>query len=217
MSRVASTPLPAAAALADPIGAYRDDGPPARAIARVLAPLAAPAPLLLLAAAAPLLAAVALEGGGASRGLAGAVLAWAIVLGGASRARPGRPKTRWAEPALLRAIEFVGLIWIASLHGESAYPAVYALLGVLAFRHYDLTYRLRQRGASPAPWVATLAGGWDGRLIVAFALLVAGLLPAGYFAAAAVLGAAFVAEASAAWRRGARDGAPLDDEEDEVQ
>ena len=217
MSRTATTPLPAAATLADPITAYRDDGPVARALGRAFAPLAPPAPTLLLAAAAPLLIVAALEGGDAPRGLAAAVLAWAILLGGASRARPGRPKTRWAEPALLRAIEFVGLIWIASLHGESAYPAVFALLAVVALRHYDLTYRLRQRGATPAPWVATVAGGWDGRLIAAFALLLVGVLPAGCVAAAAVLGAAFVAEASAAWRRSARDGAPPDDDEDDAQ
>jgi hypothetical protein len=216
MSRAVSTPLPAAVALADPLAVYRDDGPLARATGRLPASLVPPAPVLLLAAAAPLLAAAALEGGDAPRGLAAAVMAWAILLGGASRARPGRPKTRWAEPALLRAIEFVGLIWIASLHGESAYPAIYALLVVVAFRHYDLTYRLRQRGATPAPWVGAVAGGWEGRLIAAFALLLTGVLPAVCSVAAAALAGAFATEAAAAWRRTARDEAPLDDEEDEV-
>ena len=61
-----------------------------------------------------------------------------------------RDQTRWAEPALLRAIEYAGLIWIAALAGESRVPAAFALLAALAFRHYDLVYRLRQRGTAPA-------------------------------------------------------------------
>ena len=40
------------------------------------------------------------------------------------------------------------------------------------------------------------SGGWDGRLVAGFVLLAAGALPAGFFVAAAVLGAAFVGECS---------------------
>jgi hypothetical protein len=195
-----------------PVDRYRDDGPLARALGRLLRPVAPPAPLLLLAAVAPLLAVIVVEGGEASRGLAAAVVAWAVLLGGASSARPGRLKTRWAEPALLRTIEFVGLTWIAGLEGQSGYPAAFALLAVLTFRHYDLSYRLRQLGTPPAPWVGALALGWDGRLIAAFALLLAGVLQAGYFIAAGVLAVAFTAEAVTAWRRSGPNAAGLDEE-----
>jgi hypothetical protein len=191
------------------IDIYRDDGPLARALGRTMGRFAPPAPLLLLAAIAPLIAAVVL---GASQAVAAAVVAWAIVLGGASAGRPGRLKTRWAEPAILRAIEFVGLTWVAGLHGESAYPAAFALLGVLAFRHYDLSYRVRQLGTTPADWVGAVAGGWDGRLILALALLLLDAVPAGYYVAAAGLAVAFTAEAVGAWRRSAPSPAPLDDE-----
>jgi hypothetical protein len=189
------------------IDIYRDDGPLARALGRLRVPVAAP--VLLLAAVVPLLAAIVFE---ASNGLGVAVLAWAIFLGGASSGRPGRLKTRWAEPALLRAIEFIGLTWIASLHGESAYPAAFALLAVLTFRHYDLSYRVRQLGVAPAAWVGAAAGGWDGRLLAALALLLLGALPAGYYLAAAALAVAFTAEAVIAWRRSAPTPGPLDDE-----
>jgi hypothetical protein len=195
--------------MSDQIDIYRDDGPLARVLGRALGRFAAPAPLLLLAAVAPLLAAIVFE---ASEGVAAAVVAWAVVLGGASAGRKGRPKTRWAEPALLRTIEFVGLVWLASLHGESGYPAAFALLGVLAFRHYDLSYRVRQLGSAPADWVGVMAGGWDGRLLAGLALLLVGALPAGYFLAAAALAVAFTAEAVAAWRKSAPTAGPLDDE-----
>jgi hypothetical protein len=216
MSAAATTSTPAVArAAAEPIRVYRDDGPLARAVGRVPASRVPAAPLLLLAAAAPLLAVAALEGGDASRPVAAAVLAWAIVAGGASLARPGRPKTRWAEPALLRTIEFVGLIWIAALEAPSAYPAAFAVLAVLTFRHYDLAYRPRQRGTTPAPWVSALAGGWDGRLVAAFVLLLAGALPAGFYVAAAALAAAFAFEAVATWRGGDGQAAALDDDDEE--
>jgi hypothetical protein len=189
------------------IDIYRDDGALARALGRLRVPVAAP--VLLLAAVVPLLTAIVLQ---ASDAVAVAVVAWAILLGGASAGRPGRLKTRWAEPALLRAIEFVGLTWIASLHGESGYPAAFALLAVLTFRHYDLSYRVRQVGAAPAPWVGAVAGGWDGRLILALALLLVGAVPAGYYLAAGALAVAFTGEAVAAWRRSAPTPGPLDDE-----
>jgi hypothetical protein len=195
--------------MTSPVDIYRDDGPLARALGRTLGRYAPPAPVLLLMALAPLLAAIVLD---ASEGLAVAVVAWAVLLGGVSAGRPGRLKTRWAEPALLRAIEFVGLIWLGGLHGESGYPAAFALLAVLTFRHYDLSYRVRQLGTAPAAWVGATAGGWDGRLLAALGLLLLDALPAGYFLAAGALAVAFTAEAVTAWRRAVPAAGPLDDE-----
>ena len=201
----------------DAVDAYRDDGPLARALGRNFGgalPLRAPALLALALAPLPVVAAVA--GADAPVGAAAAVLAWAIVLGGASSGRPATGLMRWTEPPFLRAIEYGGLIWIAALDGPSAYPAAFALLAALAFRHYDLVYRLRNLGRPPARWVSRLAGGWELRLLAAFALLAAGALPAGYYAAAVVLGAVFVAESAADWRRGgAGDTLGFDDDDDE--
>jgi hypothetical protein len=55
--------------------------------------------------------------------------------------------------------------------------------------------------------------------VVAFLLLIAGALPAGYFVAAAVLGVAFVGEAAYGWLAVGRVQRPLEyeDEEDEGQ
>jgi hypothetical protein len=197
-------------AVPQPIDAYRDDGPLARALGRAAGralPLAAAGALAL--AALPLLAVAALGGGDVSDPVAGAVLAWAIVLGGASSGRAASRRRRWMEPPLLRTIEFAGLIWLAALAGSAAYPAAFALLAALAFRHYDIVYRLRHLGTGPATWVSGLAGGWEGRLIVAYLLLLAGALRTGMFVAAGVLAVSFVAESVAGWRSGLRSGAWL--------
>jgi hypothetical protein len=197
-----------------PLAVYRDDGVIARAFGSVRVPL--PAPLLALAAFVPLLAVVIVTGAGASDAVAGITIAWVLLAAGLATGAGGRRKIAWAATPLVRASEYVGLIWIAALHGESAYPAVYALLGALAFRHYDLVYRLRHRGVMPARWVSALSLGWDGRLVLAFVLLVAGALPGGFYVVAAVFGAAFVGEAVYGWVVVGRVEQPLgDDEEDD--
>jgi hypothetical protein len=209
------------AARPEPVAVYRDDGPLARGIGALLRPAVAavPPPLLIVAALAPLLAVAAFAGGDVSDPVAAVVVAWVLLAVGASSGARPRARVRWAEPPLLRATEYTALIWIAALEGSDAYPAAFALLAVLTFRHYDLVYRLRHRGVVPARWVSALGGGWDGRVAVAFLLLVAGALPAGYFVAAAALGAAFVGEAIYGWVGVGRVQRPLeyDDEEDEGQ
>jgi hypothetical protein len=207
----------APAALPQPTAVYRDDGPLARALGAALGPrLPVPATALILAGLLPLLVAAAI--GDVPLGAAAAVLAWAVLLVGASSGRP-HGRMRWTEPPLVRATEYIALIWIASLEGPAAYPAAFALLAALTFRHYDLVYRLRHRGVLPATWVNTLSGGWDGRLVVAYLLLAAAALPAAYYVAAAVLGASFVGESVTGWLVHGRVQRPLqyEDEEDEGQ
>jgi hypothetical protein len=203
------------AAPPDPIAVYRDDGPLAHALSRAGRAVPLSAPLLALAALLPLVVAVVVAGDDGSDTLAGVVVAWVLLAGGAATGAGGPRKAVWAVTPLIRLSEYLALIWIAALHGESAYPAVYALLAALAFRHYDLVYRLRHRGVQPAPWVSALALGWDGRLVLAFLLLAAGALPTGYFVVAGVLGAAFVGEAVYGWVVVGRIEQPLDDEEDD--
>jgi hypothetical protein len=204
----------------DPIPVYRDDGPLALALGRALGPVVKlPPPLLIVLGLVPLVAVIAIAGPATSLGVAGAVLAWVGLVLGIASGTPPRPAIRWAEPPLMRATEYTALIWIAALEGPDAYPAAFALLAALTFRHYDLVYRLRHRGVVPARWVSRLSGGWDGRLIVAFVLLAAGALPVGYFVAAGVLGVAFVGEAVYGWLAVGRVQRPLEyeDEEDEGQ
>lgn len=201
----------------EPITVYRDDGPLARALGVVLGrvvPL--PAPLLIVLGLVPVLVAAVV---GVSEPVAAVIVAWLLLTAGASSGARPRPKIRWAEPPLLRATEYITLIWIAGLEGSDAYPAAFALLAALTFRHYDLVYRLRHRGVVPARWVSALGGGWDGRVLLAFLLLVTGALPAGYYVSAAVLGAAFAGEAIYGWLAVGRVQRPLEyeDEEDEGQ
>jgi hypothetical protein len=204
----------------DPIPVYRDDGPLALALGRALGPVVkVPAPLLILLGLLGLVAAIVIGGDDTSLGVAGAVIAWVVLTLGIASGTPPRARIRWAEPPLMRATEYTALIWIAALEGQDAYPAAFALLAALTFRHYDLVYRLRHRGVVPARWVSRLSGGWELRLIVAFVLLAAGALPAGYYVAAGLLGVAFVSEAVYGWLAVGRVQRPLEyeDEEDEGQ
>ena len=195
---------------------YRDDGP----IARLLGRLRLPSQLLTVAAAAaPMFVLMAMKGAGASHAAAGVVLAWLVVVGGATSRLAPAGALRWAVPPVLRLAEYAGLLWIGALAGESSQPAAFALLGVLTFRHYDLVYRLRHQGVAPPAWVGNLAVGWDGRLVLGYILLVANALPAGFFIAAGLLAAVFVAESIAGWRTFGRAEQPVtyEDEEDEGQ
>jgi Family of unknown function (DUF5941) len=198
---------------------YRDDGPIARAIGRVvaravgdrarstgLAELA-----LVVAAAVPVLAVISFGGDGVSDLVAGIAIAWMVLCAGASTGVMADGRLRWALLPILRLTEYAAVLWLAALAGPSSYPAAFALLAAVAFRHYDLVYRMRLRGSAPAPWVNALSLGWDGRLIGAWLLLAAGALPAGFYVAAAVFGIAFVAEAVSDW---VAAGPPLAYEED---
>jgi Family of unknown function (DUF5941) len=179
---------------------YRDDGPLARALATALDQIRLPPVLWLVLGVAPLLVVAAVSGAGAANGTAAIVVAWLVIAGSASRlGAPGR--AAWAIPPLVRLGEYSALLWLAALAGHAGPPAAYALLAVLAFRHYDLVYRLRHQGRPPAGWLGLLALGWEGRVVLAWGLLALGALPAGFYALAVALGVLFVAEAAASWAR----------------
>jgi hypothetical protein len=202
------------------IALFRDDGPLARAVAAALRPLgAAPQALTTVAAAAPMLVAIATRGAGASDALVGVTLAWLVLVAGASASREPSDRLRWAVPALIRLSEYSAILWIGARGGENSQPAAFALICVLAFRHYDLVYRLRHQGVAPPRWIGNLALGWDGRLVLGYILLVADALPAGFYIAAGLFATAFVAESIAGWRRFGRGQQPVtyEDEEDEGQ
>jgi hypothetical protein len=202
----------------EPLELYRDDGPLARALgAAAGSAIALPPFVLLVAGAVPLFTSIAIEGGDAPRGAVAAAIAWLIACGGVSSGRRGADALRWTAPPLLRLVEYAAIIWIAAVAGQSSLPAAFALLAAVAFRHYDLVYRLRYQGDSPPRWVGDFGGGWDGRLLLACLLLIAGALPAGFWVVAAALGAVFVGESVTGWTRLRRAEPPVayEDEEEE--
>ena len=196
---------------------YRDDGPVAAAIGAATAGrLRAPAIALLFLAALPGLVAIVLAGDGAAHGVVAGAIAWAVLLGGLASGRPLDDRLRWMVPSALRVIEYAGLLWIASVAGASSLPAVFALLCAITYHHYDVVYGYRHRGV-PLPRAAQAAGGgWDGRLLLALVLLLAGGLPAGFYVMAAAIAALFIGVSIAQWRHIGRSERPVyDDEEDE--
>ena len=131
-----------------------------------------------------------------------------VVLGGLGARRPdGDPgRLDWSAPPLLRVTEYGVLLWIAAAAGDDgrwaadgALPAAYALLAVLAFRHYDLVYRRRQQQRPPPAWVGAIGGGWDGRLVAAAVAAATGILVPFLVAAAAVLGTVYLVESVVSW------------------
>lgn len=220
MSAVATSGRRAAAA--EPRGAletYRDDGPLARALGVVGRALPLPPIFLIAAGGLPLCILLLVQREAVPEDVMGLLIGWAVLVAGVSSGRPHADRLRWAVPPALRLLEYATLVWIGMLAGASSRPAALALLCVLAFRHYDLVYRLRHQGVAPPDWVGNLALGWEGRLIGAYVLWVTGLLPEGFFVAAAVLAVVFVGDAIASWRRWGRAQQPVlyDDEEDAAE
>ena len=193
---------------------YRDDGPLARALGRPVRSRVA-AELLVLLAPLPLLVLMIVRGDDASNAALAATIAWAVLAGGLSRGGDHTGRLVWLVPPLLRALEYGAIIAVAAASSEHGPAGAYALIAALAFRHYDLVYRLRQRGETPPAWVGRVSLGWDGRLVAVAVLLLAGALPAGCYVLAVVFGAVFVSETAAGWAAFARSGRRLVDEEDE--
>jgi hypothetical protein len=197
---------------------YRGDGPLAQALGTLGRALPGPPAVVVAVGVAGLVALAALEGDGASDALVAAAIGWFVLLAGLTSGMPHTDRFAWAVPGLLRVGEYGGLVWIAASAGGSSHAAAFALIAALAFRHYDLVYRPRFQGVAPPTWLAIASLGWDGRLVLAWALLVAGALPAGMFILAGVLGGTFVVECALSWAR--LSVTPLsvyEDEEDEGQ
>ncbi len=200
-----------------PLESYRDDGPLARLLGAAVGRLIPVPPLpLALVGLGGLLAVIAVEGDGASNGTVAAAIAWFILWAGISSGRPHTDRFAWALPGVVRVGEYGSLIWIGSTVGESSSAGAFALIAVLAFRHYDLVYRARFQGKPPAAWLDVLLGGWDGRLVLVTLLLAADGLPGALFVLAGVLAVVLVTECVASWTR--QSAAPVsiyEDEEDE--
>jgi hypothetical protein len=195
---------------------YRDDGPLGALIGRAGRGVAVGETALcvlggaLLALAAALLPLEAIAGA--------AVVAVLLVAAGSQRPHAGR--LAWLVPPLLRVLEYAFLIRLTAVADGDAMPLCFALLCVLAFHHYDTVYRLRHQRVPPPAWVRAAGGGWEGRVLAACVLALAGVLGPGLLVAALGLGALFVTETVVSWVRFARaERGPqaLDDEDEDVQ
>lgn len=128
----------------------------------------------------------------------------AATLGGEG-ARGARKVLAWLAPPLLRAIEYTFLIALTAAVEPTALPQCFAFVTVLALHHYDVVYRVRYQETAPAPWVRAIGGGWDGRIVAAAILALAGWLGPGLALAAGVLALVYAGEATVSWARVARD------------
>jgi hypothetical protein len=197
---------------------YRDDGLLARFLGRVLGGAAGWPFLQLLLGLLPGVVAIVAKGDDPSDGLVAGCVVWLILLGGISSGRPHTDRWRWAVPSTLRAAEYGAVLWMAAATGGSAEPAAFALLGVVAFRQYDLVYRLRYQGTTPPAWVSIVSLGWDGRLVLVLVLFLAGAMTTGLAIAAGALAVVLVGESIHSWtsslRMDAAEGVYEDEEED---
>jgi phosphatidylglycerophosphate synthase len=175
--------------------AYRDDGPLARWVARTRA-WGRPLPLAALAAAAAagLVVAAAVDVAFAPLWVAGAAL---VVLAAAlpAGARHDGPLD-WLVPAALRAAEFLFVAGVAVAY-EVPPALVFALLLVLALRHYDRVARLEKRAAAAAAPAWDL--GWEGRVAVYALLALAGAATPATALLAGYVGLVFCVGALGAW------------------
>ncbi|MGH3328047.1 MAG: DUF5941 domain-containing protein [Streptomycetales bacterium] len=199
---------------------YRDDGPLAVLAGRRLGGVRGGALALTLTAMLPLAAALGAALAGTAQATTrmslGLATVWFVIIAGASSGASHTGRFAWLVPPLLRASEYGLLLGVTVLAGAPVW-ACYLLVAVLAFHHYDTVYRLRIQGTAPPRWVRTATGGWDTRMLAAYLLLLAGVLGAGFAAAAGALGVIFVTESTVGWLQFRPAGPPAlyDDEEDE--
>ncbi len=168
---------------------YRDDG------LLLLRELPVPPLPLLIAGAVPLALAIALDWD--TKLAAVGVVLVAVVAGASSSGVVHRDRYRWLVPPLLRAIEFSTVAYLAVSAGHP--DAGFAFIAAVCFHQYDLVYRLRHRGAEAERWVTWLGLGWGGRMLLVLALVLVDALPAGLYAAAALLALLWVGDAIRAW------------------
>jgi len=197
------------------IEAYRDDGPLADGIARIAGRFARlDAFLLTVAAVVPLVVVLALAGGEVPSVALGLATGWFVLLGGAAAGRPHDGRLSWLVPPVMRAVEYITLLRLATLVVASdrhAEALCFALVAVLAYHHYDTVYRLRQQRLVPPRWLRYAGGGWELRLFAAYGLAAAGGLGTGYVVAAAVLAVVYVVESAVSWVRFSRADRPRQD------
>jgi hypothetical protein len=154
--------------------AYRDDGPFSRGMGALVAGQLPPLPPPI--AGAVVTGILLLVGVGGTDGLAVFAPVVALLLAGPGSSHPHDGRLDWFVPPILRTTEYVFVA--AVCFGHDLHPVmIFALLGAMAFHHYDLVYRIRQR-VYPPHWLATAGLGWDGRMLVVAAGVIIGQMTA---------------------------------------
>ncbi|MBO3745102.1 hypothetical protein J5X84_03410 [Streptosporangiaceae bacterium NEAU-GS5] len=169
MISVAMTPVPRSSVVA-----YRDDGPLSRGMGAMVAGQLPPLPPAI--AGAFVTGVLLVVGIGAADGLAVFAPVVTLLLAGPGSSHRHDGRLDWLVPPILRLIEYGFVACVGFAHGVSV-GVLFALLGAIAFHHYDTVYRVRQR-VYPPPWLARAGLGWDGRmLVVAFGGLIHAVEP----------------------------------------
>jgi hypothetical protein len=184
------TPVPSSTVVA-----YRDDGPLSRGMGALVSGQLPPLPPLI--AGAFVIGVLLLIGVAGSEGLAVFAPAVTLLLAGPGSSHPHDGRFDWLVPPVLRLIEYTFIAACGFAHDVPP-VLIFALLGALAFHHYDLIYRLRQR-VYPPPWLSTFGLGWDGRMIVVSLAALVGFVTGGFVLLALYLWVLFGWESLTCW------------------
>ncbi|MEV1246801.1 DUF5941 domain-containing protein [Nonomuraea sp. NPDC052129] len=190
MTSVQMTPVPSSNVVA-----YRDDGPLSRGMGALVSGQLPPLPPLI--AGAFVIGVLLLIGVAGSDGLAVFAPAVTLLLAGPGSSHPHDGRIDWLVPPILRLIEYTFIAACGFAHDVPP-VLIFVLLGALAFHHYDLIYRLRQR-AYPPPWLSTYGLGWEGRMIVISLAAIVGVVTGGFVLLAVYLWALFGWESLTCW------------------
>lgn len=185
------------------VAAYRDDGPLSRGMGLLVAGQLPPLPPLI--AAAFVTGVLLLLGMAGTDGLAVFAPMVTLLLAGPGSSHPHDGRLDWVAPPILRVIEYAFVAACGFSHGVPPL-LTFLLLGAIAFHHYDLVYRLRQR-VYPPPWLATAGLGWEGRGLVLGLFALAGWTTGGFVLLAAYLWGVFGWESLTCWLAVPRTGA----------
>ncbi|MEZ0074938.1 DUF5941 domain-containing protein [Planotetraspora sp. GP83] len=166
MISVQMTPVPRGTVMA-----YRDDGVLSRAMGMLVAGQLPPLPPAM--AGAFVTGVLLLVGVAGADDLAVFAPAVALLLAGSGSSHRHDGRLDWLVPPILRLTEY-GFVASVGFARDVPPVLIFAVLGAMAFHHYDTVYRVRQH-VYPPPWLATRGLGWDGRMLV---VAVGGLLDA---------------------------------------
>ncbi|MFJ2032333.1 DUF5941 domain-containing protein [Streptosporangium sp. NPDC087985] len=157
MVSVHMTPVPHST-----VTAYRDDGTLSRAMGALVAGQLPPLPPAIVGMFVT--GVLLLVGVAGAEGLSVFAPAVALLLAGPGSSHPHDGRLDWLVPPILRLTEY-GFVASVGFAHDVPPLLIFLLLGAMAFHHYDVVYRVRQR-VYPPSWLATSGLGWDGRMLL---------------------------------------------------